>query len=582
MLGGLQVDGELVVKLLQRRRPRQLAVFDLVQFLLHPRRVLDVEQVGETLDQQVVDDRAEFGGPELAFDLLDVFAILNDRHDRGVGRRPPDAFLLERLDQRGFGVARRRFGEMLIRRERVEFQLFALLDLRQFRRALLVVFVLLVLAFLINREEAVELDHRACGAERVFLSGGDVDRGLIEDGGHHLRGDEPLPDKPVERQFVLLQIWRDLVRRAIGRSRADRLVRVLRVLLRAIVDRFFGQIFFAVLPDDEVADFRERALGDARRIGAHVGDQSDRAFAAEFDAFVQPLRDLHCFLGRKAQLARRLLLELRGDEGRDGVALLLPGRDVGDDIARAFEFDQDVFSRLFVLDVKLGLLNAVVEAGGLDRLRRDLIKPRVERRRQLRGEVRDDRPVFGFNEGQNVALALDDQSHGHGLDASGRKPAPDLVPQQRADLVPDQAVEHAARLLRVYQVVVDFSRMIEGVLDRMLRDLVEHYAEDRLARHPARPGDQLGDVFADRLAFAVGVGRDVDGLGRLSRLFDLPNDLLLARHHLVCRLEIVFDVHAEALLRQILDVADRGDDFEVPAKIFIDGFRLRRRFYDYE
>src|SRR5215470_1741438 len=33
-LGGLQVDGELVVKLLQRRRPCQLAVFDLLQLLL--------------------------------------------------------------------------------------------------------------------------------------------------------------------------------------------------------------------------------------------------------------------------------------------------------------------------------------------------------------------------------------------------------------------------------------------------------------------------------------------------------------------------------------------------------------------
>src|SRR5215471_10833487 len=58
VLGGLQVDSELVVKLLQRRRPCQLAVFDLVQLLLHPRRVLDVEQLGETLDQQVVDDHA--------------------------------------------------------------------------------------------------------------------------------------------------------------------------------------------------------------------------------------------------------------------------------------------------------------------------------------------------------------------------------------------------------------------------------------------------------------------------------------------------------------------------------------------
>src|SRR5262249_29333528 len=188
------------------------------------------------------DDHAEFGGTELAFELLYVFAVLNDRHDRGVGRRPSDAFLFESLDQRGFGVARRRLGEMLIRRKRIELQLFALFDLRQFRRALIVVFVLFVLALLLNRGEAVELDHRAGGAERIFLAGGDVDRSLVEDGGHHLRRDESLPDQPVERQFVFLQIRRDLVRRAFGRGRADRFVRVLRVLLRTVIDRFFGKV----------------------------------------------------------------------------------------------------------------------------------------------------------------------------------------------------------------------------------------------------------------------------------------------------------------------------------------------------
>src|SRR5262249_11533271 len=142
--------------------------------------------------------------------------------------------------------------------------------------------------------------------------------------------------------------------------------------------------------------------------------------------------------------------------------------------------------------------------------------------------------------------------------------------------------EHAARLLRVYKVVVDFSRMIEGVLDRVLRDLVEHYAEYRLARHPPRPRDQLRGVVADFPALAVWVGRGGGGLGRLPPLFYISDNLFLAGHYFIGRLEIVFDVHAEALLRQILDVADRGDDFEVLAQIFIDCLRLRRRFDDYE
>ena len=35
--------------------------------------------------------------------------------------------------------------------------------------------------------------------------GSDIDAGLIEDGRGHLRGDEPLPNQPIETQFVALE-----------------------------------------------------------------------------------------------------------------------------------------------------------------------------------------------------------------------------------------------------------------------------------------------------------------------------------------------------------------------------------------
>ena len=44
---------------------------------------------------------------------LDVLAIEQGGDDRRIGRRTADAVFFERLDQRGFAVTRRRFGEML-------------------------------------------------------------------------------------------------------------------------------------------------------------------------------------------------------------------------------------------------------------------------------------------------------------------------------------------------------------------------------------------------------------------------------------------------------------------------------------
>ena len=66
-----------------------------------------------------------------SLDLLDVLAILDRGHDRGVGRRTPDTFFFERLYEGRFGVTRRRFGEVLFRSDRVELEGLALLHERQ-------------------------------------------------------------------------------------------------------------------------------------------------------------------------------------------------------------------------------------------------------------------------------------------------------------------------------------------------------------------------------------------------------------------------------------------------------------------
>ena len=50
--------------------------------------------------------------------------------------------------------------------------------------------------------------------------------------------------------------------------------------------------------------------------------------------------------------------------------------------------------------------------------------------------------------------------------------------------------------------------------------------------------DLLGDVPGDRLAFAIGVGREVDGLDLARGLADLAEDLLLALDDLVLGLEV--------------------------------------------
>ncbi len=103
------------------------------------------------------------------------------RHDRRVGAGPADAVLLQRLDQRGLGVARRRLGEVLLRQQRQQVEQLARASAPAASRqssksasspasslvAVALILAVLVAAFVVDAEEAGEAHARAAGAEEV-------------------------------------------------------------------------------------------------------------------------------------------------------------------------------------------------------------------------------------------------------------------------------------------------------------------------------------------------------------------------------------------------------------------------------
>src|SRR5262249_1999945 len=113
-------------------------------------------------------------------------------------------------------------------------------------------------AFFVNRQEPVELDDRTSRAEQITRTCAYVDRSLIQQGRHHLRRDESLPDQLVQRKLVFAQEARERIRRAQRRRRSDRFVGVLRIFLRAIKNGLLGQVISSELIRDEVAHFSKR------------------------------------------------------------------------------------------------------------------------------------------------------------------------------------------------------------------------------------------------------------------------------------------------------------------------------------
>src|SRR5262245_64516385 len=99
--------------------------------------------------------------------------------------------------------------------------------------------------------------------------------------------------------------------------------------------------------------------------------------------------------------------------------------------------------------------------------------------------------------------------------------------------------------------------MLEGRLDRALRDLVEHDPVRLGLRH----AQLLGQVPPDRFAFTIGVRCDEQGIGSLRGLLQVVQHLLLGRQDSVVRLEALLLVHAQLALGQVADVAHgRLDD----------------------
>ncbi len=171
----------------------------------------------------------------------------------------------------------------------------------------------------------------------------------------------------------------------------------------------------------------------------------------------------------------------------------------------------------------------------------------------------------------------------------------------------------------MYAVHLQFARLIEGRRDRLLGDLVEHYA--LVTRIVATDG--LAQVPGNRLTFAVQIRREIDGVGFLGQTRQLGNDLFLARQDLVMRLPTILrvDPHAADQLglgllrlvsrldlgrhlaslrrltgtflgvggllaasagRQVADVPDTRLHHEVVAEILVDGLGLGGRLDDHQ
>ena len=268
---------------------------------------------------------------------------------------------------------------------------------------------------------------------------------------------------------------------------------------------------------------------------------------------MQALRRLHRAVGREPQLAVGFLLQGRRRERRRRPLRLRPlldgGHRPGQPAAQVggeragVRLGQQARGRFLQL---AGGRVEVLAAGD----------PPVAEADQRGGELAPFGGDPGFEvperrlvEGPPLLLALDDEAHRDALDAAGAEAGADLLPQHRRQRVAEQPVEDAAPFLGLHQVGVDVPGVRDGLADGFLGDLVE---DDAAGRHLGL--QHLLEVRADRLAFAVRVGRQQDFGRFLDRGLELADPLLLGQRDDVVRGEVAVDVDGHAAPGLVLNL----------------------------
>ncbi|MNZ46308.1 hypothetical protein D3C78_639860 [compost metagenome] len=496
--GHLQLLLEVAVELVEQVLPVALALGHVVQVLFHAGGEAVVHQVGEALVEALGDDVAHLLGVETPVVGGDVTAFLDGRDDRRIGGRTTDTALFQLLDQAGFGIACRRLGEVLAGVEFDQLECVALVHDWQH-----VVFTRLALL----RQDlgvTVELEDAALGTQ-LEIAGSHADGGGQVFRRWHLAGDELAPDQVVQALGIALHAGQ-LGRLEVDVGRADRLVRLLGAFLARIEIRLGRQVFLAELAVDETAHHIDGVGRQVGRVGTHIGDVA---------GLVETLGHHHGLLHTEAETIARRLLQGRSDEGGRGLA--------GSRLV--FALGDAVGGRLELLQGSHGL-------GFVERFERfALLADDFEARffALRRAEIGVHFPVLFRNEGADFLLALDHQFHRYRLHPAGGQAAGDLLPEQRGNHVADHAIEEASGLLRVHPIDVEFARLGEGFLDRLLGDFVEHHALVALVI----AADGLAQVPGDGLPFAVQVGCEIDGVGILGQATQFVDDLFLAGQNLV-------------------------------------------------
>ena len=156
------------IEVLQHRLPGELALLNLVEFLLHRGRELDVEDVGEPVHHDPGYRAAQGSRGEAPRLYFNVVAVPQSGDNGAISAWPADTQLLQFLHQARLAVPRRRLGKMLMGHDAPHIHSLLLMKERYRCEFLRILPLLFFLRLAVEDLKAVKLDHRTRGPEQII------------------------------------------------------------------------------------------------------------------------------------------------------------------------------------------------------------------------------------------------------------------------------------------------------------------------------------------------------------------------------------------------------------------------------
>ena len=219
-----------------------------------------------------------------------------------------------------------------------------------------------------------------------------------------------------------------------------------------------GIVFLSHLFEDILPGLCFSFIGNTNRVGSDVGYQTDRSMSLDFNTFIKLLRHHHGLSRGKIHLVGSVLLHAAGRKR-----------------SRCLTHTVFLIQRTYDIWILLQLCqNSIVLFLIIYRKLFPLMLCQLSCKDLVLLEVRVDDPVFFRLEVLDLIFAITDDLQCRRLYTPCTQTSSDFSPQKRTDLVAYQTVQHPARLLRIHQIDIDRSRMLDCFLDRLGCDLVKH------------------------------------------------------------------------------------------------------------